>query len=121
MGYWNNEIDGCDYAFDSVGASMSWIKQRMFNELDNVIAKAYPEQSIAASICLLRLMAERFPKQCSVVFGKRDLARARDGFARWYELVEDKLPAERKAAIRAAAEHEFALFEEIFKKNASGV
>jgi hypothetical protein len=112
MSYWSTEIDGCDYAFDAVGASLSWIKQRLFKELEIAIEKEYPEQSVGAYVCLLRVTGARFPKQLAVVFGRRDLERARQGFERWYTLVEEKLPLQGRNQIRENTEREFALFEE---------
>jgi len=66
--------------------------------------------------CCLRLIGVRFRKDLSVRFGKRDLARARQGFERWFELVKDKVPADRRDAIYASTEQEFLLFnEQIFR------
>ncbi len=112
MSYWGSDLDECDYAFDALGASISWIRARMFKDAENVIAKRYPEQAILASVCCLRLLGERFPKNLSVSFGKRDLARTRQLFDQWHDLVKDQLPAERWNALRESADREFALFEE---------
>lgn len=117
MSYWGNDVDDCDYAFDAVGAIFFRIKDQMFKDSETVKAKCYPEQGILASLCCLRLLGERFPKNLSVHFGKKDLARARKAFDDWYVLVQDKLPGERSEAIKLSAEREFALFEErIFDK-----
>lgn len=116
MSYWGDEIDGNDFASGAVGVAILWIKDRMFRDLDNVIAKSYPEQSVAVHLCCLRLLGVRFRKDLSVHFGKRDLARARQGFERWFELVKDKVPADRRDAIYASTEQEFLLFnEQIFR------
>jgi hypothetical protein len=95
MSYWGDGVEDCDYAF---GAT--------------VIAKAHPEQGILASLVCLRVLGERFPKNLSVHFGRRDLERARKAFDRWAEVVQDRLPAARLESIKLAADREFALFEE---------
>ena len=112
MSYWGDDVDDCDYAFDAVGANISWIKDRLFKDSETVIAKAHPEQGILASLCCLRVLGERFPKNLSVHFGRRDLERARKAFDRWAEVVQDRLPAARLESIKLAADREFALFEE---------
>lgn len=112
MSYWGNDVDECDYAFDAVGAVIFRVKDRLFKDSETVIAKRYPEQAIIASLCCLRLLGERFPKNLSVHFGKRDLERARQAFDQWHALVQDQLPPARAAAIRLGADQEFALFEE---------
>lgn len=113
MSYWNNEVDGCDYAFDAVGVYILNIKKLMFSDMDAVISKRYPEQSIAATVCLLRHIGERFP-QIRDVFGRQDLERARNGFRQWFELTKEKLPIDRRDAIYFSAEEEFGIFEERF-------
>jgi hypothetical protein len=119
VSYWGNDVDDCDYAFDAVGVIFFRLKDQMFKDSDTVKAKSYPEQGILASLCCLRLLGERFPKNLSVHFGRKDLARARKAFDDWYALVQDKLPVERLEAIKQSADHEFALFEErIFNKRA---
>lgn len=112
MSYWGDGVEDCDYAFGAVGASISWIKDRLFKDSETVIAKRHPEQGIVASLSCLRLLGERFPKNLSVHFGKRDFERARKAFDLWFELVQDQLPTARGKAIRLAADREFALFEE---------
>ncbi len=120
MSYWGNDVDDCDYAFDSVGVVFSRIKDQLFKDSETVITKCYPEQGILASLCCLRLLGERFPKNLSVHFGKKDLARAQKMFDDWYVLVQHKLPVERSEAIRLLADREFSLFgERIFNKPAS--
>jgi hypothetical protein len=112
MGYWGDDVDDCDYAFDAVGAVFFRISDRMFKDAETVIAKRYPEQAITASLCCLRLLGERFPRNLSVHFGKRELERARKAFDQWQEAVKDQLPPERHEAIKLAADREFLLFEE---------
>lgn len=112
MSYWGDGVDDCDYAFDAVGAIFFRISDRMFKDAETVIAKRYPEQAIVASLCCLRLLGERFPKNLSVHFGKRDLERARKAFDQWHQVVKDQIPPERHEAIGVSANREFALFED---------
>jgi hypothetical protein len=120
VSYWGNDVDDCDYAFDAVGVIFFRIKDQMFKDSETVKTKGYPEQGVLASLCCLRLLGERFPKNLSVHFGKKDLTRARKAFDDWYAIVQDKLPVERSEAINLLADREFALFEEvIFNKRAN--
>lgn len=112
MSYWGDGVDECDYAFGSIGATISWIKDRMLSGASTVINKGHPEQGILASLSCLRILGERYPKNLSVHFGRRDLMRTRQLFDQWHELVKGQLPAERWDALRALADREFALFEE---------
>jgi hypothetical protein len=112
MSYWNDKIEGSDFAFDAVGVAFLWIKKRLFSDLENVITKEHPEQSVAAYLCCLRLLGGRFRNNLSVHFGKRDLEKAKEGFDRWYELVKDKIPEQYREGVRRSAEHEFELFKE---------
>ncbi|MGQ0799433.1 MAG: hypothetical protein ACT4NL_04880 [Pseudomarimonas sp.] len=93
----------------------------MFKDSETVIAKRYPEQGIVASLCCLRLLGERSPKNLSVHFTKRDLERARNALDRWFELVQDQLSPARLEAIRLGADREFALFDEMITKKKRAV
>ncbi|MEO0477156.1 MAG: hypothetical protein AAF085_14480 [Planctomycetota bacterium] len=112
MPYWGPKPLESDYAFDQTGACIAMIKKRLFDNMSNVIAKAYPEQSIIASLQCIRLLAEEFPKCVSVSFRKKHFAEARAGFEQWYELVKDKIPAKYRESVLEEANKEFALFEE---------
>lgn len=120
MSYWGGGIEDSDYAFTAVGATISWIKDRLLKGGETVISKEYPEQGILALVCCLRLLGERFPKNLSVHFGSQDLEDARSAFNRWVAVAGTKVAPQVLEALQLAAEHEFALFEErIFKKGAS--
>jgi hypothetical protein len=112
MSYWGSGPIDSDYAFDAVGVYVLMIKDRMFQGAETVIQKAHPEQSIVASVQCLRLLAAQFPKCVMVHFGSKALQKAREEFGRWYELVQEKLPAKYREAVRTNAEAEFQLFEE---------
>src|SRR5262245_51691842 len=111
MPYWGSGPIDNDYAFDGVGAYAFFIKERMFQDANTVIEKGYPEQAIVASVQCLRLLAGQFPKCIKVSFRRMDLERAKAAFAKWYDAVQDRLPAEYREAIRQSAEMEFQLFE----------
>jgi hypothetical protein len=84
----------------------------MLEDMENVLQKSYPEQSIVASVKCLRLLWEGFPKCVRLNFGRRDLERCEQSFELWYTTLAPRLPAEHRAAIRSEAMLEFALFRE---------
>jgi hypothetical protein len=112
MSYWGSGPIDNDYAFGAVGVYVLMIKERMFQDAENVIQKAHREQSIVASVQCMRVLAGQFAKCVSVHFGKKELQRAREAFDKWYDLVQKKLPPKYREAIRENAEAEFRLFEE---------
>jgi hypothetical protein len=112
LSYWSNEIDGSDFAFGGAGVAILWIKDRMFRDLDIVVGKSHPEQSLGVYLCSLRLLGVRFRKELSVHFGRRDLERARKGFEEWYELVRDKITSDRRNPVYKSVIDEFHLFDE---------
>jgi len=111
MPYWGSGPIDNDYAFDAIGSYLYLIKERMFQDADNIIEKSYPEQSIIASLICLRLLASQFPKCVRVHFRKKEFEKAKDAFYKWYESVEKKIPLKFREAIKENAEREFLLFE----------
>lgn len=111
MAYWGSGPSDNDYAFDAVSAYVFMIKERMFQEAENVIEKSYYEQAIIASLRCLRLIANEFPKCAQVHFRKKEFLRAKEAFSVWYNTVQDQLPTEYREAILTSAEAEFQLFE----------
>ncbi len=112
MPYWGGEPSDSDFAFDGVGAYIVLIKKRTFQSASTVIEKSYPEQSIIASLRCLRVLANEFPKCVRLHFRRKQFEEAKTAFETWYELVEDKLPAQYKESIRLEADREFELFDE---------
>lgn len=112
MPYWGSKAEENDFAFGSVGSVIYLIKERMMTDIDTVLSKNYPEQGMIASLSCLRLLGERFPKNLSVHFRKKDLAAVRNAFEQWYAAVSPQLPPEYRDTILEEAEREFALFEE---------
>lgn len=112
MAYWGSGAASCDYAFDQISVYVFQIKQRMFEDMENVLQKSYPEQSIVASVKCLRLLWEGFPKCVRLHFGRRDLERCGQSFELWCTTLAARLPAEHRAAIRSEAMLEFSLFRE---------
>ena len=112
MPYWGSKPADNDYAFGAVGVYLLTIKKRMFEDMATVIEKAHPEQGILASLQCVRLLAAEFPKCVSVHFRKKELEKAKAGFAEWYEVARGKIPPKYQDAILLEAEKEFALFEE---------
>lgn len=84
----------------------------MFEDMENVLQKSYPEQSIIASLRCIRLLAEEFPKCVRVSFRRKELEQCKVAFANWYDAVKGKLPAKYREEILFQANAEFALFEE---------
>jgi hypothetical protein len=120
MSYWGSGIEDSDYAFTTIGATISWIKDRLMKGAETVVSREHPEQGVLALVCCLRLLGERFPKNLSVHFGSQDLEDVRSSFNRWAEVARAKVAPHLLEALRAAAEQEFRLFEErIFNKNAN--
>ena len=111
MSYWGTDIHDNDFAFDSVGAIVFMIKERMLADIEAVKSKNYPEQSIAASLACLRVIGERFPKCLSVHFRKRDFEAVRAEFYQWLD-TDATIPADLREGIKQSAEIEFRLFEE---------
>lgn len=119
MPYWGDTVDGNDYAFDAVGVYVILIRDRMFEDAARVCEKAYPEQSIGASVRCIRGIYEAFPKSVSVVFGKREIARCRELFEKWCEVALDRVPQQRRDAVRKATIHELELLENALSKRHS--
>ena len=112
MSYWGSGPADCDYDFDAVGAYIYLIKERMFDDMANVLAKEHPEQGIVASLVCLRLIGERYPKSLSVHFRNNDFARVKAAFYEWYSMAKPNLPPSYRDVILENAEREFALFQE---------
>ena len=111
MTYWGGRSEDSDFAFDSVGATMFLIRERLLKEIEIVRSKDYPEQSIVALLTCLRLLGERFPKNLSVVLHRRDLALARDAFESWVVAAGHRVPAEHMDQLRTEADSELRLLE----------
>ena len=116
MSYWGAGPDGCDFAFDSVSVHILQLKRRVMQEIETVLTKPYPEQSMITGLICLRLIGERFPKSFGVVFQRTDFEHIKKSFEEWYAKVSDKIPAKRRAGILKEATKEFALFERFIKK-----
>ena len=111
MSYWGDGADESDFAFGAVGAYIYILKERMLNDIKVIREKAYPEQSIVASLVCLRLIGERFPKSLSVHFTRADFESARRAFDDWYQATRSRVPQQYATSIAAAARVEFELFE----------
>lgn len=109
MAYFGETI-GNDYESGKVGVYVLLIKEKMFNDMATVIAKSFPEQSIVASVKIIRLLASEYPKSVSVHFGKKELLKAESGFAEWYDLVCEKIRPPYRDRVLKEAEAEFSRF-----------
>jgi hypothetical protein len=111
MSYWGSGPIDSDYAFNGVSLYVLLIKERMFKESESVIESAHPEQRIIASLKCIRLLARDFPKCVLIHFGRKDLAKAKEAFDKWYDVAKKRVPAKYREAFLSNAEAEFKLFE----------
>ena len=111
MSYWGDGADESDFAFGAIGAYIYLLKERMLNDIKVVSEKAFPEQSIVASLVCLRVIGERFPRSLSVHFSRDDFESARRAFDDWHQAAQAKLPPQYAASLVASARKEFELFE----------
>jgi hypothetical protein len=111
MSYWGSGPADNDYAFGAVGVYVLLIKDRMFQDANVVLEASHPEQGIVASVRCLRLLAAEFRKCVRVHFRKKELAKARELFDRWFEAAKARIPKKHREVIRAEATEEFDLFE----------
>lgn len=112
MAYWNGNVHGCDFAFDSVGVIISLTVDRLEKEADLVIDKKYPEQSMLALLKVLDLLIDEFPKCASLSFGKREYAAIKQKFQLWRESF-GKIPKKHRASFDESVQK---LFEQLDQK-----
>jgi hypothetical protein len=84
MPYWSGELDGCDFAFDSVGVIVLQTVKQLEREADLVLEKQFPEQSILALLSILDKLMEIYPKCVSVHFGKGRYLVVKEKFMTWH-------------------------------------
>lgn len=114
MSYWGSGAADCDLAFNAVAAVASHIKSRLQSDHAKVSEKQFPEQSIVALVVCLRVLAERFPQQVDLYFGRRDLERARADFDEWF--ASARIPKKHRDGLRAEADREFEAFEQLLAR-----
>lgn len=112
MGYWSDSAKGCDFAFDAVGAVIFLVKKRLKADITTVIDKAHPEQSMIATLGVLRVIGAENPKNLSVHFGRRQFEETKSSFYEWYEKCSRRIPAKHREGVLQSAEAEFQLWEE---------
>jgi len=89
----------------------------MIEEIESVVEKSYPEQSILSSLTCLRILGKRFPQVLSVHFRKKDFEKSKAAFYEWYERSHSKISKKYRTALLESAESEFELFQkDIFGK-----
>ena len=88
MPYWSGDLDGSDFAFDSVGVIVLQTVKRLEEEADLVVEKHHPEQSIMSVLLkVLGLLMDRFPKCVAVHFRKRQYLAIKTGTSRGGRVV----------------------------------
>lgn len=112
MPYWNGDLDGCDFAFDSVGAVVLQTMNRLEAEANLVIDKKHPEQSMLALLKVLDLLTDQFPRCVAVHFRKRRYLAIKDRYISWLESFA-AIPREHSLEFDANAT---ALFESLDRK-----
>ena len=114
MAYWGDGSDDCDYAFDSMGSYIAFMRDRMFAAAEGAIAEKYPEQTILVTLEALRLLWDRFPKVVACGFRRDDFRKSQELFARWLEAASPDLSGRRKSTLSAESQRVFAACEEMF-------
>lgn len=116
MSYWGPQPADNDFSFTDVSIAVDRIKEILFQGMRVVIEKRYPEQAMVSLLRCIRLIYKEFPK--AVNFSNKEFESVKSGFAEWYGLVSDKIPARYRHAILESAESEFAAFgSEVLKRN----
>jgi hypothetical protein len=111
MSYWGSGPTGCDYAFGGVSVYVGLISDRLFVDMEGTLVDEYKEQRIIAGLKMIRVLAKEFPKEVSIGFTRQDYKRAKDGFEKWYELCEKKVPKKYRDDFIKEAREELQLFE----------
>lgn len=115
MSYWGPGPAECDYAFDGVSVYVRTMSRRLFEDMKGTIDEEYKEQRVIAGLRMVRILAREFPKAVKLAFKRQDYERAKEGFEKWYELCEKKVPKKYRDDFIKQAREELELFEsEVF-------
>jgi len=117
MAYWGTKSGDSDFASMAVTACVVRIREQLFKDIETVLSKEYPEQSIIATLVCLRAIAVHHRKWVKLKFSKSDYAKAKSSFEEWYGKVNSKIPAKYRKQVLEEANEEFKQFEEIIFMN----
>lgn len=112
MPYWSGDLDGSDFAFDSVGVIVLQTVNRLEEEADLVVEKHHSEQSMLALLKVIELLMDRFPKCVAVHFRKRQYLAIKDRYLAWRKSCSE-IP---KKHVAEFDEHVNSLFEQLDRK-----
>lgn len=116
MSYQSGEAYGSDFAKDAMEDLMVDVKEKLFEKLEKLLEGPHSEQAVLVHLRTLWLLGQEFPGARVLAFGSKDFAKARDGFNEWYGKCEKKIPAKYRKDLRAAADEEFARWDELLSK-----
>jgi hypothetical protein len=117
MSYWGYDADECDFAAGSIDTNLLIIKDNMLRDMENVKSKKFPEQSALASLDLLRLVGEKYPKNLRVVFSKKEYEVIKSDFFSWHDDVKNKIPKKYREDFLKQAAKVFEDFEGVLFAN----
>ena len=103
MAYWGNNAEDCDFAFDTVGSYIVHIKKAMLRDAAAAIERAYPEQSILASLKAICCLRDSFPKNVSCSFPRGAYEESKQLFSEWLAAAGHNLTSARKNTLLAEA------------------
>ncbi len=112
MPYWNGDLHGSDFAFNSTGVIVLQTIKRLEKEANLVIEKQHPEQSMLALLKILDLLMDEFPKCVAVHFRKRRYLAIKEKYIAWHETCA-KVPKKHVAEFDGNAK---SLFETLDRK-----
>lgn len=101
MAYWNSDLDGSDFAFNSLGVIFYHLEQLLEKDSAVVLEKTFPEQSIGVLIESTALLAEAYPKCASVTFESKKIRKCKQRFHEWYAQCSSKVPEKHRDALYA--------------------
>lgn len=114
MSYHNASATGTDRARTLMDRVVLSIVEKMFEDLEKVLERNSPEQSVLAHLRVLDALYEELPASLAMFFGRSDFQKARDGFNQWYEKCQSKVPVKYRKELRESADREFARWERRF-------
>ena len=107
MSYYSAEVDGSEFAFTQICVVALFIRDRMFEDVENCIRDKYPEQSVIASIRMLSQVAQLSPKILLPTVTVTDVRRAEEMLEEWFDVCGSKVPAKYREQLRQEGKDAF--------------
>lgn len=114
MAYWGSNAEDCDFAFDAVGSYIVHIKKAMLRDAAVAIERAYPEQSILASLKAIYCLWDSFPKNVSCAFPRRAFEESKLLFSAWIAAAGPHISSSRRTSLLAEADAIFSKCERMY-------